>query len=72
MGWASGSELLERLITVVEDTVDDRLARVEIYKQMIDAFEDHDCDTVYECVSDPTNAFAEAFYTLHPDWSDED
>ena len=49
MGWASGSEIAYKLITVIQDNVPDDDARQAIYEELIEAFEDADCDTLCEC-----------------------
>ena len=71
MSWARGSSLMERVIEVVENTVPLQLDRVEVYKGLIQAFEDMDCDTLEECIDDSA-AFNKAFYSLHPDYIDEE
>lgn len=49
MGWSRGSELFARIAEVIETVVRDEDDRHEIYKEMIAAFEDFDCDTLMEC-----------------------
>lgn len=48
MGWASGSELAEKLWEGVREFVPEE-DRGVVAKFFIDAFEDQDCDTIYEC-----------------------
>jgi hypothetical protein len=50
MGWSSGSRLASELIELVRDTFEDSSARETFYEEMIAIFEDHDCDTLDECV----------------------
>lgn len=50
MGWASGSDIAYRLIKTIQENVLDDHARQAIYEDLIDAFEDADCDTLYECI----------------------
>lgn len=72
MGWSSGSRLLSIIVDEIEEIISSRSDRVEIYKIVISAFKDFDCDVIHECITDQTNAFAEAFYTLHPCWRDDE
>lgn len=50
MGWASGSDLAHRLIVACKKNIKDDTVREKIYIELIDAFEDYDCDTLCECV----------------------
>ncbi len=54
MGWASGSGLLADVAMAIEDALLDTdlstKAKIELYSQIIEAFEDRDCDTLDECV----------------------
>ena len=50
MGWASGSELATNLIKVIKSNVKDEKARLVIYFHLINQFENHDCDTMCECI----------------------
>ena len=80
MGWASGSALMDKIITAFEkhcDHVPFEYA-VEFYKDIITAFEKADCDTLYECMEgDEDDCFDTAMKELHPemdedgDWDDE-
>jgi hypothetical protein len=49
MGWSGGSVLMSKVIRAVQAEVPDDDARRRIYKPLIRAFEDDDCDTLYEC-----------------------
>ena len=49
MGWASGSELFERIAKTISGYVGDPEKRHKIYRQMYEDFRDFDCDTLYEC-----------------------
>lgn len=71
MGWASGSRLFSEVIDVVQKHVLDEEERVNIYKGLIDAFEDADWDTQDECVGEDP-AYDAALKELHPDWYDDD
>lgn len=78
MGWSSGSLLMEQIISAFNrhcDHVPFENA-VEFYKDLIEAFENSDCDTLDECVDwetspeeDPFNA---AMEELHPGYFDEE
>lgn len=50
MGWSSGSRLATRLIKAAKENLWDELEREDFYIEMIDAFEDADCDTLDECL----------------------
>jgi hypothetical protein len=60
MGWASGGRLFSSLISTMKEHVKDDEMRTAIYADMIRAFEDEDCDTLYECEEEDP-AFAKAF-----------
>ena len=49
MGWASGGELFSRIAESATKHIKDKKVRAAFYNDAIDAFEDHDCDTIYEC-----------------------
>jgi hypothetical protein len=70
MGWASGSSLMSDIIATIQENVDDHDIRVQIYVDIINAFEDKDADTLDECL-DEDEAFDEAYTEVHPE-SDED
>jgi hypothetical protein len=70
MGWCSGSRLFGEVIDTVQSHVADKTARVDIYVDLIQAFEEADWDTQNECIGqDP--AYDEALKFLHPDWFDD-
>ena len=49
MGWGSGGELLRDIASMADPYLwGDK--SVEFYTQLIDLFEDHDCDTIDEAV----------------------
>jgi hypothetical protein len=50
MSWARGSELFSRIAELIEAYVPNENSRIEIYSEMISAFEEFDCDTLDECV----------------------
>ena len=47
MGWASGSELAAGVWDAVRDSIPKK-KRKAIALEIIDLFENHDCDTMYE------------------------
>lgn len=52
MGWASGSSLMSDVIASVKKEVRDKDARTRLYIGLIEAFEEHDCDTLEECLGE--------------------
>lgn len=70
MGWASGSRLFSEVIDVIKKYVPDEDERVDIYKGLIDAFEEADWDTQDECMGEDA-AYDTALKELHPEWYDE-
>lgn len=65
MGWASGSSLFGRVIEILQLRVEFN-KRCELYRELIDAFEDSDCDTLYECVGHD-EAFDKVWRELYPE-----
>lgn len=70
MGWASGSRLFSRVIHAIKVHIEDFEERVDIYYDLIEAFEDADWDTQDECLGDDP-AYDKALYELHPDWEED-
>lgn len=65
MGWASGSELMAVILKIAQKNGFGSKKRKNSYQQLIEAFEDHDCDTLDECRGiDPL--FDEVLDELHP------
>ena len=62
MGWASGSGLMSDIIKGLKKVEKDAAKREAIYCVLIDAFEDADCDTLYECERED-RAFKKALNT---------
>lgn len=52
MGWSGGSRLFGSLITTLMENVPEDAAREAIYRDMVDAFQDADWDTLDECLGD--------------------
>lgn len=68
LGWSRGSDLFESIIDSLSEYVDDDDTRVSIYKDLIEVFENFDCDTLNELISSTKDkAFIDAFSELHPD-----
>ena len=67
MGWASGSEVMDEIIEVVQKEIKDPEARFRLYKGIIEALENQDWDTQNECEGQD-DAFDKALTKLHPDW----
>lgn len=71
MGWASGSGLMSEIIREVKSTGVDFESRKEVYEVLIHCFEDHDCDTLQECVGEDI-AFDAVWEMLYPEPADEE
>lgn len=66
MGWASGSSLMEEIVTALKsEFADDVKARKRVYKRLIKAFEDHDCDTLDEAIGTDA-AYDEVYNKMYP------
>lgn len=48
MGWSSGSDVAYPIIKAAKKHIKDDKVREKIYVALIDAFEEADCDTLYE------------------------
>lgn len=66
MGWASGTEVGNRIWDNIRELVPEE-HRQEAARVIIDALEDQDCDTIYECENLVKDAGLEDEY-----WPDED
>ena len=66
MSWSNGTRLFSDLITTLKHHIPDDELRKEIYQDMLEAFEDQDWDTSYECV-DMDPAFDEVYSCKYPD-----
>lgn len=64
MGWSTGSEIFSRIMTVLNDTVEDLDSREKIYLELIPIFEDADCDTMDELFGED-EAYDNAYRKLH-------
>ena len=64
MSWKSGSELFDKIIQILGDNIYDYDTRESIYLQLISAFEEIDCDTLYECL-EQDKAFDAAYKQIY-------
>lgn len=82
MSWKGGSRIMGEIIEACLETISDEGERQDLYMQLIDIFENNDCDTLYECVNEGTDpVFDEAYREMHPeedeieeeleDWDDQ-
>lgn len=71
MGWASGSSLMDGIISAIKGKVPDYKTRKEIYKAIINEMESADWDTQDECMGSD-KAYDAALKSLHPNWYEED
>ena len=60
---------MTEIIEAAKDTISDDAERLDLYKIMIDIFEDHDCDTLDECL-EIDDIFDEAYEEMHPEEDD--
>lgn len=67
MGWGSGSELMESIVSSIENYVDEFDVRKKLYIDIISIFENHDWDTQDECIGS-SEAFDAALAETHPNW----
>jgi len=65
MSWSRGSEIMTEIITCLMDKVPDDTERQDIYEELIEIFENYDCDTLNECFDDDS-IFKVAYKSLHP------
>lgn len=72
MAWSRGSEFAERIIDIMEALHDGFYegGLEEAYGGLIEAFEDFDCDTLYEVLG-RSDAFDTAYVAKYPDEYDE-
>lgn len=64
MGWASGSRLMNKIIGALKKAEVTEETRAEVYKAIIPAFENEDCDTLDEC-SDSDRVFKKVLRELN-------
>lgn len=68
MGWSSGSELASKMIELIDYLYDDKNEPIilDIYHDMIVAFEDCDCDSLHECIGE-SSLFDKAYKEMYPE-----
>ena len=73
MGWSSGSRLFARVAEIIESVVTVEADRKEIYEVLIESFEEHDCDTLHEClgIDDVLDELLKEHYELELDYEDD-
>jgi hypothetical protein len=73
VGWASGSEIYDKVVDVLMKHIPQHKDRKAAHAELIAAFEEHDCDTLDECMG-RDKAFDEALREANPDvdWDEED
>jgi len=71
MSWSRGSELFGRIAELIEAHVPNENSRIEIYTEMIVAFEEFDCDTIHECTG-IDSVLDEIIEEMYADEDDED
>ena len=67
MGWCSGTELFDAIF----DAIPEENRTVELFKKIINAFENMDWDCEMESKYWRNPKFKEAFKELTPDWEEE-
>ncbi len=70
MGWGGGTRIAGDMIRSIEGKVPHQYTRVDIYKDLIAALENADCDNLGECIG-ISDAFDEALKELDPGWFDD-
>ena len=59
---------MDDIIKAALESVTDDGERMDLYMQLIDIFQDNDCDTLYECVDDCSDPmFKDAYEAMHPE-----
>lgn len=69
MGWGTGTYLMEEVIDVVNNNVDSKVKRKNIFIGLIESFENYDADDLCSIDKDPI--FTEALKEYHPDWYED-
>lgn len=69
MGWASGSMLLQEVANAVMPHLPNNATRLIVAKQLVQAFESEDCDTIDEVDDEHIQA---AYRILNPDIFSQD
>jgi hypothetical protein len=71
MGWSGGTQIAGDMIRSIEDQVPLQHTRVAVYKDLIAALENADCDNLDECIG-ISDAFDEALEEYSPEWFDDE
>jgi hypothetical protein len=71
MGWSSGTGLFSLIMDTLVANVPDKETRKELYRDIIDAFMDHDWDNLDEC-RDIDPAYDEVYLEYYPDSEEEE
>lgn len=66
MGWGGGSRLFSSVIDVIQEEVLSGFIRNRIYRELIPAFKQFDCDTLGECLGQDIE-FDRVYGELYPD-----
>lgn len=64
MGWSSGSELASRMIAMIEDLGISSAQKLDAFYEIINSFEDFDCDNLHECLGE-SETFDKAYKLLY-------
>jgi hypothetical protein len=67
MGWSTGGDVLQGVLEITNDHVEGRLARRQVMRQLIELFEEFDCDVIYEVFSDKWPELEEVYWEMYPD-----
>jgi len=67
MGWASGSQVMDGIISVVKKEINDPEVRTKLYRGIIEVLEGEDWDTQNECEG-IDDEYDKALMELHPSW----
>lgn len=65
MGWSSGSRIMSKIVDSLKPADINDATRTIIYEQIIEVFEENDCDTLMECLGEDL-AFDRAYRNLNP------
>ena len=71
MGWSTGSSLMSDIIEQFEDLEIDDETKKKVYTTLIEAFDNYDCDTLFECVG-VDDMYDDAYKEIFPDHFEED
>lgn len=69
MGWSSGTRIFSEIMEVVKEHVDEA-TRKDIYEQLIEIFQEADCDNLEECLGED-DVFDDVWKELYSDTEEE-